>query len=150
RPILDQLPGAAGSHVVLSITDPYVVHHGALGSFATIYLRSTTDTVPIMSHLAAVPGIAHVLDRQTACARFELPPARVGDLVVLSEGHTVLGRSPAEHDLSLLRRPLRSHGGVAEQTVPFLLNQPVMPTYAARGGELRNFDIFDHVLNGID
>ncbi len=26
------------ARVILPITDPYVVHHGALGSFATIYL----------------------------------------------------------------------------------------------------------------
>ena len=30
--------GAGRARVILPITDPYVVHHGALGSFATIYL----------------------------------------------------------------------------------------------------------------
>ncbi len=30
--------GVAGSRVILPITDPYVVHHGALGSYATVYV----------------------------------------------------------------------------------------------------------------
>jgi phosphonoacetate hydrolase len=37
--ILDKKFGENSSKVILPITDPYVVHHGALGSFATIYLR---------------------------------------------------------------------------------------------------------------
>ena len=32
--------GAGTTRVILPITDPYVVHHGALGSFATVYLSS--------------------------------------------------------------------------------------------------------------
>jgi phosphonoacetate hydrolase len=30
--------GGGKARVILPITDPYVVHHGALGSFATVYL----------------------------------------------------------------------------------------------------------------
>ena len=33
-----RLSSAGACRVILPITDPYVVHHGALGSFATIYL----------------------------------------------------------------------------------------------------------------
>ena len=36
--LLDAWLGAAAARVILPITDPYVVHHGALGSFATVYL----------------------------------------------------------------------------------------------------------------
>ena len=35
--VLDARFGAGATRVILPITDPYVVHHGALGSFATVY-----------------------------------------------------------------------------------------------------------------
>ena len=35
--ILDEWLGAGRDRVILPITDPYVAHHGALGSFATVY-----------------------------------------------------------------------------------------------------------------
>src|SRR5271167_3016093 len=39
---LDEWQGENNTRVILPITDPYVVHHGALGSFALVYL-STAD-----------------------------------------------------------------------------------------------------------
>ena len=36
--VFDSLLGDKAARVILPITDPYVVHHGALGSFATVYL----------------------------------------------------------------------------------------------------------------
>ena len=51
---------------------------------------------------------------------------------------------PARHDLSGLSGPLRSHGGISEQTVPMIVNREVaLPT----GRTLRNFDVFDVALN---
>jgi phosphonoacetate hydrolase len=138
--------------VILPITDPYVVHHGALGSFATIYLDDAPQAKTVAARLAATPGIAEVYDNATGCARFELPRDRVGDLIVIGDVHTVLGKSPEEHDLSLLEEPLRSHGGVSEQTVPFVINRPLDDVHARRlaaAADLRNFDLFDYVLNGV-
>jgi phosphonoacetate hydrolase len=152
RPLLDTLVGAGHARVILPITDPYVVHHGALGSFATIYLDDAAQAKSVASRLAAVPGIAEVYDNETGCARFELPRDRVGDLIVIGETHTVLGKSPEEHDLSLLEEPLRSHGGVSEQTVPFVINRPLDAASMRRlaaSADLRNFDLFDYVLNGV-
>jgi phosphonoacetate hydrolase len=63
-------------------------------------------------------GVEVVLSNAEACRRFELPPDRVGDLVVVSGKHVVLGTSVARHDLSGLDAPLRSHGGISEQVVP--------------------------------
>jgi hypothetical protein len=114
--VLETLVGAGRARVILPITDPYVVHHGALGSFATVYLDDAGEATSVASAAAAVAGIAAVYDKETGCARFELPPDRVGDLIIIGETHTVLGKSPEEHDLSLLEEPLRSHGGVSEQT----------------------------------
>ena len=131
--------------VILPITDPYVVHHGALGSFAVAYLPEGTDLEAIAAKLRAVPGIELVLDRDEGCRRFELPPDRTGDLIIVSTRHVVLGTSASRHDLSGLDAPLRSHGGVSEQTVPLLFNRKTggLPGKA----RLRNFDIFDVALN---
>ena len=142
--LLDAWIGAGRARVILPITDPYVVHHGALGSFATIYLDAGACEL-VRARLAALEGIDLVLSNADACARFELPRDRMGDLVVISGRNVVLGTGVARHDLSGLDAPLRSHGGISEQTVPLLFNRPV------RGLEgrapLRNFDVLDVALN---
>jgi len=136
--------------VILPITDPYILHHGALGSFATVYLRDPADGPRARERLGRVRGIVYAEPREAACARFELPPDRVGDLVVISGANVVLGQSPQAHDLSLLKEPLRSHGGLSEQRVPFELSAPVNATYRDKAqARLRNFDIFDYLLNGV-
>ena len=146
-PLLQESVGAGRFRVILPITDPYVVHHGALGSYATIHLERDGDVAPVIERLRATPGVAGVWDRALGCRHFELPPDRVGDIILVSERHVVLGKSPDAHDLSLLKEPLRSHGGPTEDTVPFIVNRP-----PAAGGSpvenVRNFDIFDHALNG--
>ena len=138
---LDAWYGEGHAKVILPITDPYVVHHGALGSYATIYIDDAGD---IPDRLRAIPGVTDVMDNATACAKFGLPPERVGDLVVVSERHMTLGSRAQDHDLSGLTEPLRSHGGPTEQTVPFIISKPT-PDLAPSG--LRNFDIFDAALN---
>ena len=40
---MDRIMGAGVARVILPITDPYVVHHGALGSYATVYLPDGAD-----------------------------------------------------------------------------------------------------------
>jgi phosphonoacetate hydrolase len=144
---LDEWLGAERARVILPITDPYVVHHGALGSFATVYLPDGAEAESLRQRVAALAGMEVVLGREAACRRFELPPDRVGDLVAVSERHVVIGTSAARHDLSGLDAPLRSHGGISEQTVPVLLNRPTAGVPSDR--RLRNFDIFDLALNHV-
>ncbi|SOY62721.1 Phosphonoacetate hydrolase; 2-phosphonopropionate hydrolase [Cupriavidus taiwanensis] len=145
--VLDQRFGADATRVLLPITDPYVAHHGALGSYATVYLPAGTDRQAVHAAIAALPGIELVLDKRAASERFELPPDRIGDLVVVSDRLTVLGTTPARHDLSGLDAPLRSHGGLSEQKVPLLFNRKVA---APAGQPLRNFDILRLALNHAD
>ena len=145
--VLDGWLGAGRARVILPITDPYVVHHGALGSFATIYLPAGEDAVALGRRLAALPGVEVVLERAAACARFELPADRMGDLVAISGRHVVLGTAVARHDLSGLDAPLRSHGGLSEQRVPLLVNRRTASGPA--GARLRNFDVFDVALNRV-
>ena len=138
--LLDKWLGVAAARVILPITDPYVVHHGALGGFATAYLPEDADGAEVMARLRAVEGIELVLDRAAACARFELPPDRIGDIVLLSTANKVIGTSAHRHDLAALNEPLRSHGGLNTQAVPFIVNRvlPDLPDAPA----LRNFDAF--------
>ena len=133
------------ARVVLTITDPYVVHHGALGSFCTIYLSDGADADDIAGRLRDLDGILTVYGNAEGCKEFELPPERMGDLIVISEKHKVLGSSVEHHDLSGLEVPLRSHGGVTEQRVPLILNRPTPDLDPGR--RLRNFDAFDLGLN---
>ena len=144
---LDRACGAGATRVILPITDPYVVHHGALGSFATVYVSARVAVQEAAAHIAAIPGIDLLLSRAEACARFELPEDRVGDLVVVSERLTVIGTSSERHDLSGLDAPLRSHGGVSEQQVPLIANRPASALDSGR--RWRNFDAFDLALNHV-
>ena len=143
--VLDARLGAGLARVILPITDPYVVHHGALGSFATVYLSPSVSATAAAALVASLPGIDLALQRDDACARFELPPDRMGDLVVVSSRHVVIGTSVSRHDLSGLDAPLRSHGGISEQQVPLLVNRRLQGVPA--DARLRNFDIFDLLLN---
>jgi phosphonoacetate hydrolase len=144
--LFDKWLGKDKARVILPITDPYVAHHGALGSFATVYLPAEANTGEVLAQLSALAGVDVALTREEACKRFELPPDRIGDVVVLSTVHKVLGTSRARHDLSGLTEPLRSHGGLSEQSVPMIANRKL--TLPA-GRKLRNFDIFDVALNHV-
>ena len=142
-------PGAA--RVICPITDPFVRHHGALGSFVRVYARNSPDIPALMAASAALAGVPLVLDAAGAAERFALPLDCEADFVVLGDDHTAIGAARAEHDLSgLAGHRLRSHGGLGEQRVPFILSRPLTPEYQhiAATRNLCNFDIFDFVLNG--
>ena len=137
--LLDQWLGEAKARVILPITDPYVVHHGALGSFATAYLPAEVDTVEITEKLSNIEGILLVINKSEAVKRFDLPPDRIGDIVIISTENMTLGTSVDRHDLEALKEPLRSHGGLTEQEVPFIVNRKIdLPEVP----NLRNYDAF--------
>jgi phosphonoacetate hydrolase len=146
---LDHAFGGGATRVILPITDPYVVHHGALGSFATVYLLQDDALHPAQALIERLPGIAAVLPREQAARRFELPGDRIGDLVVIAERLCVIGTSGHRHDLSGLDAPLRSHGGESEQQVPLIANRRPRRALPA-GRRWRNFDAFDLALNHLD
>ena len=137
--LLDQWLGEAKARVILPITDPYVVHHGALGSFATAYLPAEVDTAEITEKLSNIEGILLVINKSEAVKRFDLPPDRIGDIVIISTENMTLGTSVDRHDLEALKEPLRSHGGLTEQEVPFIVNRKIdLPEVP----NLRNYDAF--------
>lgn len=142
---LDATLGVGKTRVILPITDPYVLHHGALGSYATVYAGNGVDIARLARDIRLIPGIEIVLTRAQASKRFELPKDRIGDLVIVSERLTVLGTSVSRHDLSGLEVPLRSHGGISEQRVPIILNRKI--SGLPNEHRLRNFDILHLALN---
>jgi phosphonoacetate hydrolase len=151
--LLNERFGAGAVRVICPITDPFVRHHGALGSFVRVYARRAADLGSLMAASAALPGVALVLDGPQAARRFEMPVDREADFVVLGDDNTAIGAARAEHDLSgLAGHRLRSHGGLGEQRVPFILSRPLTSEYRhrAEAGRLRNFDIFDFALNGVE
>jgi len=145
--------GAGAVRVICPITDPFVRHHGALGSFVRVYRKKGVPIATLAQAVRVLPGVDAVLTRDEAAARFELPYDREADLVVTGNRNTVIGATADEHDLSALAgHRLRSHGGAGERTVPFLLSHPLDDDYRRRSGSqtLRNFDIFDYALNGVN
>ena len=142
--LIESWLGAGKVRVILPITDPYVAHHGALGSFATIHVDPTLDFKPLLARLRSTPGIELALSQEDAAKCFELPADRLGQIVVISTRHQTLGTAAHKHDLTGLDEPLRSHGGVTEQRVPMIANRRIeVPANHA----LRNFDVFDVALN---
>ena len=151
--LLNRQFGAGAVRVICPITDPFVRHHGALGSFVRVYAKTGVAPAELARAVRGLPGIDQVLEREAAAAEYELPYDREADLVVTGDANTVIGASAAEHDLSdLAGHRLRSHGGRGEQRVPFLLSHPLNAEYRAmaQSKRLRNFDIFDFALNGVE
>ena len=150
---LDEAFGAAAARVICPITDPFVRHHGALGGFVRVYVtRAGLGRTAVARFISSLPAVDLALEREAACARFELPEDREADIVVVAKRGFAIGSRADEHDVSrLVGERLRSHGGIAEQPVPFILSQPLTAEYAARAaGNLRNFDIFEFALNGCE
>jgi phosphonoacetate hydrolase len=138
--------GIRSGHTLCPITDPYVVHHAALGSLAWVHLDDLDELDRARGVIASLPGIEAVLDRCAAAEAFELPADRIGDLIVLADARTVIGKSAAAHDLSALHGTLRSHGGLHERAVPLIITHR-MRDGALRGRDLRNRDLHDLLLN---
>lgn len=141
--VLDEWLGAGRARVILPITDPYVVHHGALGSFATVYLEEGVDAADVIKRIAALPLIQTVVSGAEGCAMFDLPEDRLGDIILVSRDTKVIGTSRSRHDLAALKEPLRSHGGITEQTIPIIVNRKVTSLQQP----LHNYDAFAIGLN---
>ena len=135
----DEVFGINSTNVILPITDPYVVHHGALGSYATIYLNEKEIYNEAFSKLKSLRGIDQICSKDEAVKRFDLPSDRIGDIVVTSTEKITLGKTESYHDLKSLKEPLRSHGGLSEQKVPFLINKPINLSLVK---DLKNYDAF--------
>ena len=138
-----------GFRVICPITDPYVKHHGALGSYVVVHVNDKQKINEVKSWLSLQPGITEVHDKAIAIRLLEQPEDRTGDLVVLSARDVVVGRRPQYHDLSALDGTLRSHGGRYEEMVPLIISHPLNTAYQMKAwGDPRNFNVFDFTING--
>ena len=144
--ILDEALGKNISKVILPITDPYVVHHGALGSFATIYLSDKSKINDAIEEINKIEDIEVVLTNKEGCAQYDLPTDRMGDIICMSSQNSTIGSAKKAHDLSKLKEPLRSHGGLHEREVPFISNKKINLNDA--NIKLNNYDAFYHAISG--
>ncbi|WP_205738392.1 phosphonoacetate hydrolase [Billgrantia endophytica] len=151
---LDETFGKGATRVICPITDPFVRHHGALGGFVRVhFMQDGLDAASVLDFIASRDGVALALPGPIAAQRFDLPADREADIVVIAERGVALGAGTQDHDLSQLAGTrLRSHGGLEEQPVPFIVSHSLSDAYAerAKAQPLHNFDIFDFVLNGVE
>ena len=133
-------------NVICTITDPYVIHHGALGSFVTIYLDNKDKINEIKNYIQAIEGIDVALTKEEAVNKLNQPADRIGDLVVTCKASFALGKGEKDHDLSQLKEPLRSHGGLDETSIPIFISDKLDDSYKKKE-KLNNYDIFDLALN---
>jgi phosphonoacetate hydrolase len=149
--ILDREFGKGDTRVICPITDAFVAHHGALGGFVRVWCRGKATPKKIIDAIRGTDGLESVLDKETACKVHDLPPDREGDVVVISTADACIGASAADHDLSGLEgHRLRTHGGVSEAKVPFILSAPLNDEYRLKAGAatLKSYQIFDFAING--
>ncbi|HTP74056.1 MAG TPA: phosphonoacetate hydrolase, partial [Burkholderiaceae bacterium] len=148
---LDARFGAGATTVICPITDAFVGHHGALGGFVRVWSRGAVSARQIIECIAGVDGIEMALDRDAASRLFDMPADREGDVAVVARQDVCIGSSARLHDLSGLKgHRLRTHGGVSETKVPFIVNQPLNDAYKlkAAGQSLKSWQIFDFAING--
>ena len=132
--------------VILPITDPYVVHHGSLGSFATIYLEDKSKVESVVNAIKEIKDIEVVLTKDEGCSTYNLPLDRMGDIICMSSEFMTIGSSEDKHNLSGLNEPLRSHGGLHEREVPFISNLKLPNLDPSK--QLYNYDAFYYAING--
>lgn len=149
--ILDAKFGKGDTRVICPITDAFVAHHGALGGFVRVWCTGKATPAQVMDAIRGIPGIESVLDKRQACAVHDLPEDREADVVVISTHDVCIGGAEKDHDLSGLEgHRLRTHGGVSEAKVPFILSVPVNDEYKLKGGAgiLKSYQIFEFAING--
>jgi phosphonoacetate hydrolase len=142
--------GDGSARVICPITDPFVRHHGALGSFVRVYLKDLTKLDSVLAYCKSLPEVEVAVSGKEAAERYEMPLDREGDIVIISKSNAVIGSRKSEHDLSKVKdHPLRSHGGLSEQGIPVITNKRINSDAkaAAAARQWRNYDIFDLVLN---
>lgn len=149
--VLDAKFGKGDTRVICPITDAFVAHHGALGGFVRVWCTGKATPRQVIDAIRPLPGVESVLDKATACRVHELPFDREADVVVIARSDACIGAAESAHDLSgLAGHRLRTHGGVAEAKVPFILNVPLNDAYRLKAALAvpKSYQIFDYALNG--
>ena len=70
---------------------------------------------------------------------------------MIATASVCIGGAERAHDLTgLAGHRLRTHGGVSEAKVPFILSMPLNDEYKLKAGAatLKSYQIFEYALNG--
>ena len=151
--LLDERFGAGGTRVICPITDAFVGHHGSLGGFVRVYCFDGVQPRAVADFIRPLQGIEQVLEREQAAQWFDLPADVEGDVAVISSADYCVGMGRADHDLAGLHgERLRTHGGLSERDVPFIVSRPLGHGYRARARseQLMNHQVFDYAVNGTE
>jgi len=127
---LDSIFGEGKLQVICPITDAYVGHHGSLGGFVRVWRREYVSDLELIKSIQAIDGVEACYDKNRACQLFDLPLDREADIVVIAKKNYCLGSSQSAHHLDgLAGHRLRSHGGISEALVPFILSEKLNEEY---------------------
>ena len=130
--VLDGSLGAGAARVILPITDPYVVHHGALGSFATVYLPPDADRATRRRGASrAEPGIEVAMDARGGLRPLRAAAPTASATSSSSPGATRFSAPPraarpfrARPTAALARRPVGAAGAADRQPPPRRRRRP--------------------------
>ncbi len=151
--LLDARFGTGRTRVICPITDAFVGHHGSLGGFVRVYCFDGVQPRAVADFIRPLEGIEMALEREEAAQRFDLPADLEGDVAVIATENYCVGMGRADHDLADLHgERLRTHGGLSERDVPFIVSRPLNAGYRARARseQLMNHHVFDYAINGIE
>ena len=151
--LLDARFGTGRTRVICPITDAFVGHHGSLGGFVRVYCFDGAQPRAVADVIRPLEGIEMALEREEAAQRFDLPADLEGDVAVIATENYCVGMGRADHDLADLHgERLRTHGGLSERDVPFIVSRPLNAGYRARARseQLMNHHVFDYAINGIE
>ena len=100
----------------------------------------------MIAEIKQIKDIEVVLNKEEACSRYNLPKDRMGDIICMSSEYMTIGSSMENHNLSGLNEPLRSHGGLHEREVPFIINKKMSQIDLSK--QLYNYDAFYYATLG--
>ena len=79
-----------------------------------------------MEEIKKIKEIKVVVSNEAGCEAYDLPKDSMGDIICMSSEYMTIGSSKEKHNLSGLNEPLRSHGGLHEREVPFIINKKIL------------------------
>jgi len=86
--LVDKWP-KSGARVICPISDPFVRHHGALGSFVRVHLtdegKSKADISDMVRFCLSLPQVEAAYTGREAAKLLEMPEDREGDIVVVAK-----------------------------------------------------------------
>ncbi len=145
---LDKVCLARGVPLRASISadrDKYFKHHRGFGGVEWVYLKQPGDRERVEAILHSLTGVAAVMSREQAAAKYRTMASRIGELAVEGDRDTVFGHLEKE-EMEILPAGYRSHGSPSELAVPIIMHQA---EGAPTASSLRyNFDVARWLYRG--